>query len=75
MVLQGSRQGREEESLRRKARQRLKPKCYFCDTELDLVPHTFSVGPRDEPVCEECYLKTTNRQKAKAEEDREKSSG
>jgi len=53
----------------------LKPKCFFCNTELDVVLHTFRVGPRDEPVCEECYLKTINRQKAKAEEDREKGSG
>jgi hypothetical protein len=36
----------------------MKPKCYFCDTELDVVLHTFRVGPKDEPVCEECYLKT-----------------
>jgi len=53
----------------------MKPKCYFCDTELDIVAHTFRVGPRDEPVCEECHLKTINRQKAKEEEDRGKSSG
>ena len=53
----------------------MRHKCYFCDTELGVVVHTFRVGPRDEPVCEECYLKTINRQKAKAEEDREKSSG
>ncbi|HYA55158.1 MAG TPA: hypothetical protein VED22_00025 [Nitrososphaerales archaeon] len=53
----------------------MKPKCYFCDTELDVALHNFRVGPRDEPVCEECHLKTINRQKAKAEEDREKKSG
>ena len=53
----------------------MKTKCYFCDTELNIVLHTFRVGPKDEPVCEECYLKTVNRKKAKAEEDREKSSG
>jgi len=53
----------------------MKPKCYFCDMELDIVVHTFRVGPRDEPVCEECHLKTMNRQKAKEEEDRGKSSG
>ena len=46
------------------------PKCYFCDTELGAVAHKFRVGPRDEPVCDECHLKTVNRQKAKAEEER-----
>ena len=48
----------------------MKAKCYFCDTELDVVLHTFRVGPRDEPVCEECHVKTTNRNNAKAQEDR-----
>ncbi len=47
----------------------MKPKCYFCDTELEVVLHTFRVGPRDEPVCEECHMKTVNRIKAKAEEE------
>ncbi len=46
----------------------MKPKCYFCDSELEVVLHTFRVGPRDEPVCEECHLKTVNRQNAKSEE-------
>jgi len=53
----------------------LTPKCYFCDTELETVLHMFKVGPKDEPVCEECHLKTVNRKKAKAEEDRGHSSG
>ena len=53
----------------------MKAKCYFCDTELEMVVYTFKVGPRDEPVCEECHLKTVNRQKAKAEEDRDRASG
>jgi len=53
----------------------MKAKCYFCDTELEMVVYTFKVGPRDEPVCEECHLKTVNRQKAKAEEDRDAKSG
>jgi transposase-like protein len=53
----------------------MKPKCYFCDSELNVVVYTFRVGPRDEPVCEECHLKTMNRQKAKAEEEKEKKSG
>ncbi len=44
------------------------PKCYFCDSELQAVLHLFRVGPKDEPVCEECHLKTVNRRKAKAEE-------
>jgi hypothetical protein len=46
----------------------LKPKCFFCDVELETVSHTFRVGPREEPVCEECHIKTVNRQKAKLEE-------
>jgi hypothetical protein len=53
----------------------LKHKCYFCDTQLEVVVHSFKVGPRDEPVCEECHMKTVNRKAAKAEEDREKNSG
>jgi len=47
----------------------LKPSCYFCDSELNLVQYTFRVGPRDEPVCEECHTKTVNRRNAKAEEE------
>lgn len=42
--------------------------CYFCDAELVVVEHTFRVGPRDEPVCEECHLKTMNRLQAKENE-------
>ncbi|MDE1853086.1 MAG: hypothetical protein KGI38_04970 [Thaumarchaeota archaeon] len=53
----------------------MKPKCYFCDTELEVVLHTFKVGPREEPVCEECHLKTVNRVNAKAEEDKDGGSG
>ena len=45
------------------------PKCYLCDAELVTVRYTFKVGPRDEPVCEECHTKTVNRRRAKAEED------
>lgn len=48
----------------------MKSKCYFCDLELPVVVHTFRVGPRDEPVCEECYTKTVNRQRAKGSEGR-----
>jgi hypothetical protein len=48
----------------------MKPKCFFCDTELDVVLHTFRVGPRDEPVCEECHTKTENRRNAKAQEEK-----
>lgn len=48
----------------------MKTKCYFCDTELEVVTHTFRVGPRDEPVCEECHTKTVNRLNAKAEEEK-----
>ena len=53
----------------------MKPKCFFCDTELEVVIHTFRVGPRDEPVCEECHVKTVNRQTAKREEERGGGSG
>jgi hypothetical protein len=34
-----------------------------------VVLHTFKVGPKEEPVCEECHVKTVNRLKAKAEEE------
>jgi len=44
------------------------PKCYFCDNELTVLGHTFKVGPRDEPVCDECHIKTVNRQRAKESE-------
>jgi hypothetical protein len=53
----------------------LKAKCFFCDTELEAVVHTFRVGPRDEPVCEECHTKTVNRKNAKAEEEKSPGSG
>ncbi len=53
----------------------MKPTCFFCDSELDAVPHTFKVGSRDEPVCEECHVKTVNRRNAKAEEERGRGSG
>ena len=53
----------------------MSPSCYFCDADLEAVQYTFQVGPKDEPVCEECHLKTVNRQKAKAEEDGRRGSG
>ncbi|MBI3840448.1 MAG: hypothetical protein HY297_00585 [Thaumarchaeota archaeon] len=46
----------------------MKAKCFFCDTELEVVLHTYKVGPREEPVCVECYTKTLNRQAAKRQE-------
>jgi hypothetical protein len=46
----------------------LKPKCFFCDTQLEFAVHSFKVGPRDEPVCEECHIKTVNRKIAKDRE-------
>jgi hypothetical protein len=46
----------------------MKAKCFFCDRELEEVAHTFKIGPRDEPVCEECFAKTENRRNAKATE-------
>lgn len=48
----------------------MKANCFFCDTELEVVLHTFKVGPREEPVCEECHVKTANRLKTKAEEEK-----
>jgi hypothetical protein len=51
----------------------MKPKCFFCDKELEEVLHTFRVGPKDEPVCEECHRKTENRRDAKAQEEKESS--
>ena len=53
----------------------MKAKCFFCDAELDVVLHTFKVGPRDEPVCEECHVKTVNRRNAKEEEQKGQGSG
>jgi hypothetical protein len=47
------------------------PKCFFCDAELDTVLYTFKVGPKDEPVCEECHMKTENRRMAKMQEEKE----
>ncbi|QQG49411.1 MAG: hypothetical protein HY247_03665 [archaeon] len=46
----------------------MKAKCYFCDTELEVVLHTYRVGPKEEPVCEECHSKTVNRRAAKEKE-------
>ena len=45
----------------------MKPKCYFCDTELMVVVRTFKFGQRDEPVCDECFMKTVNRRKAESQ--------
>ena len=53
----------------------MKSKCYFCDAGLEVVIHTFRVGPRDEPVCDECHMKTVNRRAAKADEERKGKSG
>jgi uncharacterized protein YlaI len=46
----------------------MKAKCYFCDRELEVVAHTFKTGLKEEPVCEECYLKTVNRRRAREDE-------
>jgi hypothetical protein len=75
VVFQGAWQSGETEDPRLEARCRLKPKCCFCDTELEVVVYTFKVGPRDEPVCEECHLKTVNRRNAKTEEEKGSGSG
>lgn len=45
----------------------MKPKCYFCDAELEAVTFTFKVGAKEEPVCEACKVKTVNRRKASQE--------
>lgn len=40
------------------------PRCYFCDSEIEKVEHSFKIGVKAEPVCNECYIKTINRKKA-----------
>ena len=47
----------------------MKPKCYFCDSELTVVAHYYKVGLKEEPVCEECFAKTINRRRAKEQEE------
>jgi hypothetical protein len=42
----------------------MKSKCYFCDDELQSTPRSFSIGSKEEFICEECYIKTVNRKKA-----------
>jgi hypothetical protein len=51
----------------------MKAKCFFCDIQLEVVLHSFRVGPKDEPVCEECHMKTVNRRAAKEAEGDKKS--
>jgi len=46
----------------------VKTKCYFCDTDLAVVTHSFKIAMREEPVCDECYTKTLNRRKAKEQD-------
>lgn len=46
----------------------MKTNCYLCDSEIEKVEHSIKFGPRDEPVCEECFIKTVNRQRARREE-------
>jgi hypothetical protein len=46
----------------------VKAKCYFCDNELAAVTHTFKIGMREEPVCDECFVKTVNRRKTKEQD-------
>jgi len=53
----------------------MRAKCYFCDSELDVVLHTFKVSLREEPVCEECHTKTINRRKASEHEEARSSGG
>jgi hypothetical protein len=47
----------------------VKSKCYFCDSELIVVSHTFKIALKEEPVCEECFLKTVNRTRAKQQDE------
>ncbi len=49
----------------------MKPRCYFCDTELESSGHPFKIGLREEVICEECYVKSVNRRKAKEQEKSE----
>ncbi len=49
----------------------MKARCYFCDTELESSGHPFRIGPREEVICEECYVKSVNRRKAREEEKSE----
>ena len=50
----------------------MKARCYFCDAEIEGGGHPFKIGPREEVVCEECFVKSVNRRRTK--EDEEKSS-
>jgi hypothetical protein len=50
----------------------MRQKCYFCDSELEGSQHTFRIGLKEEPVCEECNVKTLNRRKAVEEESERK---
>ena len=70
LAFQTEREDRKEKGSPVRKGRSLRATCYFCDTELQVVLHTFRVGPREEPVCEECYLKTVNRRAAKAEEEK-----
>jgi hypothetical protein len=49
----------------------VKPRCYFCDAELEGEQFTFKIGAREELVCKDCYTKTLNRRKAVEEESSE----
>jgi len=53
----------------------VRAKCYFCDSELNVVLHTFKVSLREEPVCEECHTKTVNRKRANEQEDEKDTEG
>ena len=43
-------------------------KCYLCDGTVSGTPFTFKIGMKEELICEECNLKTTNRRKALQDE-------
>ncbi len=46
----------------------MKARCYFCDSEVEGSGHPFKIGTKEETVCEECYVKSVNRRKAKETE-------
>ena len=46
----------------------MKARCYFCDSEIQGSGHPFKIGLKEELVCEECYVKSVNRRRAKDEE-------
>ena len=48
----------------------MKARCYFCDAEIEGSGHPFKIGHREEVVCEECFVKSVNRRRAKENEEK-----